>query len=117
MSKPWWIAALMWFVITFIASSQASVLPPQLFLWQDKCEHALWFTVGGLCVLHALRRTSPPRSPIMITVLTILFCVVVGVFDEWHQTFTPGRYGNDLGDMLADATGGLIAAVIGLRWK
>ena len=37
----------------------------------------------------------------------------------WHQSFTPGRMGNDPGDWLADFTGGLLGGWLAahfVRW-
>ena len=35
---------------------------------------------------------------------------VIGRLDEYHQTFTPGRSGNDYGDWLADTLGAAAGA-------
>ena len=42
-------------------------------------------------------------------VLTLIVTVGFGLFDEWHQTFVPGRYGS-----LTDAGFNVIGAVMGL---
>jgi len=42
------------------------------------------------------------------------FTAVAGALDEFHQTFTPGRSGNDFFDWLADLSGGLLGAMIAL---
>ena len=42
-------------------------------------------------------------------VLTLIITVGFGLFDEWHQTFVPGRYGS-----LTDAGFNVIGAVMGL---
>ena len=42
-------------------------------------------------------------------VLTLVLTVGFGLFDEWHQTFVPGRYGS-----LTDAGFNVIGAVTGL---
>ncbi len=44
----------------------------------------------------------------------IIFCSFYGVFDEWHQSFVPGR-NSDVFDWLADTMGGVFAA--GIAWK
>jgi len=43
--------------------------------------------------------------------MVALVCSVIGRLDEYHQTFTPGRSGNDTGDWLADTLGGAAGAV------
>jgi VanZ family protein len=36
---------------------------------------------------------------------------VYGVFDEWHQSFVPGRYGS-LGDVALDALGAVLGVLL-----
>ena len=38
-------------------------------------------------------------------ILPILVFAILGALDEYHQTFTPGRSGNDPFDWLADVLG------------
>ena len=45
----------------------------------------------------------------------LLFTGIIGAVDEFHQTFTPGRFGNDPWDWLADLSGGLLAAWLSHR--
>ena len=50
----------------------------------------------------------------------IIAGALFGVSDELHQTFTPHRSGNDLGDMTADLVGSTIGAtawLLLLRWR
>lgn len=37
---------------------------------------------------------------------------IVGILDEYHQSFTPGRSGNDPYDWLADVVGGMVGALV-----
>jgi VanZ family protein len=52
-----------------------------------------------------------------VCIATVLFCSLIGVSDEWHQSFVPGRSGNDVWDWTADTIGGLLAAMLGRRIK
>lgn len=92
-------------------------MPPSFFTWQDKVEHASYFCAGGLCFYLALRLMFPKLPTSSAMVLTIVFCSLIGATDEFHQSFVPGRSGNDLGDWLADTFGGLFAALIGRKIK
>ena len=61
----------------------------------------------------------PPRPVRRATVgatalLVVLTGAAVGWFDEWHQTFTPGRSGLDVYDWMADVTGSLLAVPLAL---
>jgi VanZ family protein len=60
--------------------------------------------------------TAPWRK---LALITLLAGAAVGWFDEWHQSFTPGRKGLDVYDWMADVLGSLAAvplARLGLRW-
>lgn len=113
----WWSALALWFVVLFAASAQAGVMPPMLFTWQDKVQHAVYFCAGGLCFYFALRLMFPQMPITRVMAFAVIFCSVVGATDEFHQSFVPGRSGNDLGDWIADTVGGIIAAFIGRKIK
>jgi len=49
-------------------------------------------------------------------IISIAFCSAVGGLDEYHQSFTPGRSGNDLGDWLADTLGGTAGALLIIKF-
>jgi len=112
-----WTGLIIWFVVLFTASAQASVLPPMFFTVQHEFEHAGYFAAGGLCFYLALRAQTPGISALRLAIATVLFCSLIGMFDEWHQTFTPGRSGNDVWDWTADTTGGFIAVLLGRMLK
>lgn len=78
--------------------------------------HCLYYSGGALCFLFMLygRRPSLPRFRSLL-VPSVLFTAIVGASDEYHQSFTPGRMGNDPWDWLADVSGGFLAAY--LVWR
>ena len=56
----------------------------------------------------------------VFAIVTVVF-MILGRLDEYHQSFTPGRSGNDMGDWVADilgaSTGALLVVLILLpRW-
>jgi VanZ family protein len=110
-SRFWWFAMFIWFAALYGMSSQSSLVPPSVVKFQDKFEHVGYFTAGGLCFCFALLSRASGISAGRLAIMVILFCSIVGASDEFHQSFTPGRQGNDLGDWLADTVGGVIAAV------
>jgi VanZ family protein len=79
----------------------------------DKLAHFLYFSAGGALlttvglVFWPIFKNRRRR----LFVLVALMCSVIGRLDEYHQTFTPGRSGNDTGDWLADTLGGAAGAV------
>ncbi|HHB76440.1 MAG TPA: VanZ family protein, partial [Desulfobulbus sp.] len=50
--------------------------------------------------------------PYMVGISVVIFCLLYGVSDEWHQSFVPGRT-PDILDIAADTFG---AAVMVLLW-
>jgi VanZ family protein len=77
----------------------------------DKVEHCTYFCAGGLALGQAFWLAGKYR-PVVIGTLVVLVGAAVGWFDEWHQTFTPGRSGLDVYDWIADGTGSVLAAFL-----
>jgi VanZ family protein len=68
---------------------------------------------GGAILLSAHLFFKNPGSPSWRVIIpaVIVFIALVGALDEFHQSFIPGRSGNDLPDWLADVMGGTIGAL------
>ena len=113
---PWWIALLLWSAAMFTASSFAIAAPaapafeiPHL----DKVFHFCWFTAGGFILGNAILLRRPPVASIWLKIaLPIVLMSIFGALDEYRQSFTPGRSGNDLGDWIADTLGGICGVMI-----
>lgn len=123
-----------WFVTLFILSSMSHPGPKIEVKNIDKVEHALAFAAGGtvlaLCLhfrkggpafLEAGGKTGSSPGWWQQTgvnwrgaLVVVLAGAAVGWFDEWHQTFTPGRSGLDVDDWKADISGSLLA--VPLAW-
>ncbi|MGK0184255.1 MAG: VanZ family protein [Verrucomicrobiales bacterium] len=116
MSQCWAIAYLLWAAGLYLASSLQGVPGPEI-PHLDKVQHALFFAAGhlvlGIAIATWLKPALPssPRAWWKIGILLVLVAGTVGVLDEFHQSFTPGRNGNDPGDIAADILGGTIAAI------
>lgn len=111
--KPvfWWCAVLVWAVVLWNLSANPTLPSGPSFPLKDKVLHCAWFGGGAACFLLALfgRAAVVPASRRLLSG-GFLFTAIIGALDEYHQTFTPGRSGNDPWDWLADVTGGLLAA-------
>lgn len=116
LSSPqfWRVLVLLWFGTLYWLSSQSHLPSPPSFEGIDKLEHAVFFAAGGLCFLLALRLAGFAKTTRAAILVTVLFCAAVGGFDEWHQTFTPGRSGGDVWDWTADLCGGFLGAVLAM---
>lgn len=103
-----WLAFAGWFITLFILSSiPGNRFGPPPFSWADKAVHALIFTVGSFLLATGFFRLFG-SSLLKTAIFAFIAMVLVGAGDEFHQTFTPGRSGNDRGDLAADAIGALI---------
>jgi VanZ family protein len=50
-------------------------------------------------------------SPIILALLSIAFCSLYGLSDEWHQSFVVGREA-DSADWLADTSGSVLVILL-----
>lgn len=119
--NPWfWLALFfIWFGVLWVLSSRSGDMKdlPEIPLF-DKFAHFGYFFGGGGILSAAIFtfRNGVVRWPI---VFVTVFIVIggVGILDEYHQTFTPGRSGNDPFDWLADITGGICGAYVFKRFS
>ena len=112
-SKPWIALAVAWFALLFYLSSRSHPDTGISFPQSDKVLHATYYTAGALCAFFAMWYRQRGASLFLASLAAVLFCAAVGAFDEYHQTFTPGRSGNDPWDWLADVTGGFLGGWLG----
>ena len=110
--KFWLGAFLLWFAVLWTLSSfsgQQQFAPPIDHF--DKLAHFGYF-FGGSGLLSAYLFRLRPERPNWKVILSaaIIVIALVGWLDEWHQSFTPGRRGNDPYDWLADVLGAAAGA-------
>jgi VanZ family protein len=83
-----------------------------VFSLSDKIKHFIaYFVLGTTCCIWISRKNWLAK-PIFWCVTVIVLCTVFGVLDEYHQSFVPGRSGNDLGDLAANFIGGLVSVFL-----
>ena len=103
-----WMALLAYCGLIFWLSHQESLPVPAVFEFQDKLLH-----FGAYCVMaglswRAFRHLNLTNR--QLAMLSIVFCSLYGISDEWHQSFVPGR-STSAWDWLADSLGAAAAAV------
>lgn len=90
-------------------------LPEAAFLFSDKFNHFVAFTVGGWLAASAQRVSRPAGAVGRQILFSILLIAAFAAFDETMQTFTPGRQGGDLYDWIADFLGAIAGALLTFR--
>jgi VanZ family protein len=87
-------------------SDQSSLPAPTWFEHQDKLHHAGAYFVMGLLAWRSFKHWLSP--PIILALLSIAFCSLYGLSDEWHQSLVVGRE-SDSADWIADTSGSVLA--------
>jgi len=89
--------------------SSKSVLPtPMLFTHQDKVHHLGAYFIMGVLAWRFFNDYL--QKPWLIFILSLCFCSLYGVSDEFHQSYVPNREA-DILDWVADTLGALIALI------
>ncbi|HEY8900183.1 MAG TPA: VanZ family protein [Chthoniobacterales bacterium] len=110
---PWILFGIWLVVLCTLSSLPGSDFGPMPFFGADKVVHFALFAAGAAPLTFALLQAR--RRPILvIAILGWLITILVAVGDEFHQRFTPGRSGMDLGDMTADALGAAFGVALTL---
>lgn len=105
-----WVAVIIWAGVVFYFSSLSGADLEQMdFGVWDKAAHFLTFLLGGALLSAALIYTRRWAVWKTIAVATLTLSIY-GALDEWHQLHTPGRYGADKKDWLADTLGAFCGA-------
>lgn len=113
----WWGLVVVYSAAIFIASSLALPnIAKRDVPGFDKLLHFGAFGVWGLLFACALGRSAPRWRVRWVMWTAMLGSVIYGVSDEVHQAFVPGRDGDPL-DVLADASGGVAAALVYGGWR
>ena len=86
-------------------SDQPSLPSPIQFTYQDKLIHGVAYAIMGWLSWRCLSNFFNRQLPLTITAL--VYCIVFGLSDEWHQSFVPER-SSDVFDWIADTVGASI---------
>jgi len=110
----WLTGFATWFGTLWWLSSRLRPLehiPPIPFL--DKILHFGWFCGGAGLLAAFLLRLKPAAPPSFHrNLLAIVLLAGIGALDEWHQSWVPGRSGNDPGDWIADVLGSIAGILV-----
>ena len=109
-----WAPALLWSLLIFwLSAIPGDALPRMPGWWNaDKLIHGGVYAVLGALCWNGARGTLPRvRGPVHQVIAAGLIATLYGISDEMHQSFTPRR-SPDAFDVIADAIGGLLGALV-----
>lgn len=111
LTRLWLILLSLAIAFLVVCSSLPGGNQMMLFKHADKVIHFGYFMgISGLINLYWVSKN--PRSYLSFGWLSMIIVAMLGAFDEWYQSFSPGRSGNDLGDWIADCSGGIVGYLI-----
>ncbi|MDX8390044.1 MAG: VanZ family protein [Mariprofundaceae bacterium] len=98
-----WLLLGLYCSLIYWLSDQPAYPTPLKFPGNDKLLHLIAYGIMALIAWHAFSKDHDSGRwfhPISV----VLFCMVFGASDEWHQSFIPGRT-SDIHDWMADSFG------------
>lgn len=90
-------------------SDQQTLPKIEWFEHQDKLHHFGAYFIMGLLAWRSFRHVI--HAPIVLALISLTFCSLYGVSDEWHQSFVVGR-SSDVFDWLADTVGASVSVLL-----
>lgn len=107
------LALVFYCAVIFWLSHQPSLPMPMLFEFQDKLHHFTAYFLMGVLAWRNFRHFA--RSPVNLVIISVVFCSLYGISDEWHQSFVEGRTA-DTWDWVADTLGASVALLVLMRF-
>ena len=103
--------------IIFLLSHQPgdfTRLPPLIGL--DKLLHVIAYGCLAGAFLYGMQPHTHDSNRSVTATVVVIFCIIYGISDEFHQSFIPGRY-DSFWDVLADGIGALLVVSWWLKRK
>jgi len=112
----WKLSFLLWFLLLNLLSHGDRFQPSGGFFLNiphfDKVAHFGYFFGGGGLLAAALYFSRPGMKWRHLVLIVTVTLSLVGIWDEFHQSFFENRTGNDPGDWTADTLGALCGALV-----
>ncbi|HML34191.1 VanZ family protein [Sporomusa sphaeroides] len=127
-----WIVLIIWFsaqpaeqsrltsgiVVKALVNTVTALLPNATGIQEQhihnlvrKVAHAVNYFILGCLAYHALRLNLRLRQEGWLMAGAIVFCISFAMFDEFYQTYVPGR-GGELRDVLVDSVSALAGSLL-----
>ena len=106
----YWLAVLVWMGIIFYFSSLPGKDIPGLFPFQDVLFHVIMYAALAYLFSRALKNIYSKLTVARLVFLTVIFGIIYGLSDEFHQSFVPGRDASAF-DLFIDAVGSFMGSI------
>ncbi|MCC6548033.1 VanZ family protein [Candidatus Sumerlaeota bacterium] len=118
--RMWWVYSVVCAVIIlYVGGRPGSAIPNLSFIkGLDKVLHFTAYSGLAVCLFRACYPLQVNHKPTLSLpwLPVILGPLLVGLIDEIHQAFVPGR-GSDPKDLIADTMGGVLICATGVYWR
>jgi VanZ family protein len=108
--RSWLPVALYCLAIAVASSIPGRSMPSTSLLRFDKLIHCAEYALLGALVARGFALGPPRLGRWAGAAAAAALAALFGATDEWHQSFTPGRYASGL-DLVADAGGSVLGAL------
>lgn len=106
---PFWLYIILIFVLSSIPGDK---LPDEAFKFNDKVIHLfLYLVLYFFTYLFFVNQRKSGLLKKYSLILALIFCIIFGASDEFHQYFVPMR-SCDIYDFLFDSLGGITGMTI-----
>lgn len=106
-----WSPVILSMGIIFYTSSIPGKEIPSLFNNQDIVYHILVFLILAYFFARALKNTMAQLSIRKVIIFTLIFGIMYGISDEFHQSFVPNRSVSAY-DVFIDGVGSFLGGLI-----
>ena len=94
-------------IIFYLSHQPGDFAQLRLFPGIDKLAPAIAYGCLAGAFLYSLQPFTHSKNPSVSAIVVVLFCIVWGISDEFHQSFIPGRFAS-FWDVVADGAGALL---------
>jgi hypothetical protein len=105
----YWTPLFAYCVLIFALSAQQKAVSIPGLPSGDRLLHVIEYAILGFLMTRAFFSLDTRRSQAFLFMVSLIFSLVFGCTDEFHQYFVPGRTAS-LADVMADGIGALIGA-------
>ena len=110
-----WVLMYMGMIFYLSHQSAMPIEVPEWVFYFDKVVHGLIFGVLGFLFLRAWLQGKWHTVTWKSVMAAILFTILYGITDEYHQSFIPGRT-PDYQDLIADGIGAAVICLSTYAW-